>query len=166
MATLRLLGEEELRRKLRNPTWAIRPMRKVFDSWRLFTEGRAKDNTPVWRGQLRRSITGETQPATGMPETGRVGTNSFYAPSVEGGTGVLADLPGGKRQRYFPPPAALDPWAKAHGTTGGAVAMGIYLAGGTKPKRFLRNAAAESEGRLTGWLQEAARDIERAAGVS
>ncbi len=54
---------------------------------------------------------------------------------MELGTGVYAG-----RSPHRPPAAALENWARKHGTTGYAVARAIAMAGGLKPRRYLQRA--------------------------
>jgi hypothetical protein len=164
-APIRITGLPELMAKLDRPAWAERPVRDLHDTWRFFVERGAKGKAPVWRGQLRRSITSERDDAR-LPRWSRVGTNLPYAPAMEGGTGLLADLPGGTGTRHWPPTAGVAPWARAHGMAPFLVARAIGRRGGLRPRRFLRGAAEEAERRLPRWLGECALAIERAAGAS
>jgi len=162
-ATIR--GLSELNAKLNAPYLVGDPGRNLGERWGSFVERGAKAAAPHWRGHLRRSLTHEVDPAS-PPKYARAGTNIPYGPAMEGGTGLLADLPGGKGGRHWPPGAALDPWARAHGFLSGyQVAAAIGKRGGLKPRRFLRNAAAEAEGRIPGWMAQMAKEIESHAAI-
>lgn len=183
----KILGVPELMQRLTRPEWAEVPMQRFMDRWRSFVTLEAKEHAPRWRGQLRRSITSQRDRRK-MPRWARVGTNNPAAKPMEFGTGLLSDAPDSKHRRYFPPPAALDAWAIAHGfhaersdtaarsavgllgadrqttaagTYGVLVSQIIWKRGGTKPRRFLRNAAEEAEKKIPGWLEIAANEIEQ-----
>lgn len=182
----KIIGFEELQRKLRNPTWASGPAGRFLDRWRFSVERGAKANIKrgiggwLWTGNDRRSLTSERD-QSGFPLWARVGSNSKTIRWGELGTGLLSEDPQSSKRRYFPPPAALDKWAIAHGfhsgsaqgaTAGAAASPGTYgylvarmiwLRGGTKPRRFLRNAVADAEKRIPGWLGTAAKAMEREA---
>lgn len=186
---VRITGLPELYDKLENPEWAYKPARALFDRWRQLVQREAVKNAPRWRGHLRRSITSERDRRT-FPQWARVGTNAPYAKPVEFGTGLLSDAPDSGHRRYFPPPAALDAWAIAHGfhtersataarsavgllgsdrqttaagTYGVLVSQIIWRRGGTKPRRFLRDAADEGEKKLPELLELMAAEIEAEA---
>lgn len=164
MATVEVRGLPELLRKLDANRLAGKPARNLLNRWRLFTEAEAKRGAPVWRGQLRRSITSEIDDGP-LPRSARVGTNAPEAKPTEYGTGLLSDAPDSKHRRYRPPGAALEPWARSHGfLSGEEVAHIIYKKGGTKPKRYLRNAAEASEKQLPVFVGLMAREIESQAG--
>lgn len=132
---------ERIKAKL-SPEYLLgRPMRKFFKTATLSIANKVRRRTPSDLGDLRRSIDTEVD-ARDVPLWGRVFTArvplAFY---VEYGTGIFAEGPGPtKGVPFFPPPAALDPWAQRHGIAGGgyAVARAIYLRGGTPPVYFMR----------------------------
>jgi HK97 gp10 family phage protein len=103
----------------------------------------AKILAPVDRGPLRASITPDVR-VEGQTVQGVVGSNLMYAPFMELGTGTPAGNPPVK----MPPPAALEGWAKRHGTTGFAVAWAIFKAGGLKPRKFLERALTQNHDRI------------------
>lgn len=101
----------------------------------------AKILAPVDTGRLRASITGAAQWRGVVELVGVVGSNVQYAPYVEYGTGTLAEGEGGKGGAHFPPPAALDRWARRHHMPSGfVVARAIARRGGLRPRPFLRPA--------------------------
>lgn len=180
-ATVVLHGDDELRRKLDPAALAGVPARNFLNRWAIDVEGGAKENAPVWRGHLRRSLTHEVDSAD-LPMWAKAGTNlSPIAESMEFGTGLLSEAPDSKGGRHFPPPAALDAWAIDHGfrtgsrkaaqedaaaapgTYGLMVSQLIYRRGGLRPRRYLRTAAKDTESKIGGWLTQMAAEIEAGA---
>lgn len=113
-------------------------------------------NAPVDTGRLRASIVPEVRATTKEIE-GVVGSNVEYAPYMEFGTGMHTERAMmGVGGRHFPPPKALDLWAKRHGIPSGfLVARAIFRAGGLKPRRFLRNAFEKNEDYIRGLFDRA-----------
>jgi phage gpG-like protein len=108
---------------------------KAMQEVTLTVANDAKRLAPVDTGRLRASITPEVRQVANFTQ-GVVGSNVVYAPYMELGTGTFVGRP-----RYFPPPSALDTWARRHGMSSGfAVAMAIWKRGGTRPRRFLQGA--------------------------
>lgn len=100
----------------------------------LDAERYAKVAAPVFRGDLRRSITSKaTQTASGA--TGEVGTNKVYGRVVEEG----------RRPGRMPPVRAIAVWAarKAPGASTFVIARAIARRG-TRPQPYLRPAAARA----------------------
>lgn len=158
---VRIIGLEATLAKLDSGRIAGRPARNFMNRWALSVEGGGKKRAPVWRGQLRRSITHEIE-GSPIPKYARVGTNVPYAAAMEHGTGLLSDEGSGKR--HWPPGAALNAWASAHGMMSGyQVAAAIGKRGGLKPRRYLRDAADAAAPNVPGWLSQMARDIEAQA---
>lgn len=173
-------GVAELLNKLDAAVLAGKPWRNFLNRWALSVERKAKQGAPVWRGQLRRSITHEID-AGELPRYARVGTNAPHGEPMEFGTGLLSDSPSASHRRHFPPPAALDAWAiskgfhtssrkvaltdasASPGTFGKIVSDIIGRRGGLKPRRYLRNAVDEAEAKIPGWLQLMAQEIEQGA---
>lgn len=119
----------------------------------LLVQRDAKILAPVDSGRLRASIMPEVR-SEGKTVMGVVGSNVVYAPYMELGTGVYAG-----NSRYFPPPAALERWAQRHGSTGFAIAMAIYKAGGLKPREFLRKALTQNKDRIYNLIGDAVGKI-------
>lgn len=113
------------------------PVLQAFRSATVRMANTAKTLAPVDRGQLRSSIVSEVRLSRdGKTVEGVVGSNKKYAAYQELGTGTFAGKP-----RHFPPPSALETWARRHGFPNGyVVALAIYRAGGIRPKRFLQRA--------------------------
>jgi len=103
----------------------------------------ARLNAPVDTGRLRASIVPSVT-ADGNEVRGVVGSNVFYAPYMEFGTGTF-----GKGGRHWPPSGALETWAKKHKIPSGfLVARAIGLRGGLKPRRYLRDAFDANKARI------------------
>lgn len=162
-------GLKELEGKL-TPQMVVRPTVNLFNRWSILVQNKAKSGAPNNKGQLVGSIDREMESHSldTPPRWVRVGTNEDHAIFMEGGTGLLNDLPefGGNRKRHFPPPEKLDDWAHKHGIASGLiVARAIWRRGGLKPRRFLRNAFDEGEENLPGLLNHYAREIEEEAAL-
>lgn len=74
----------------------IQDMREKMDQACLVVEGEARKNCPVDQGELRASITSETE-VTSEEIVGRVGSNLEYAPYVHNGTGIYAVAGDGRK---------------------------------------------------------------------
>jgi len=98
----------------------------------LMVSRSAKERAPVDTGRLRATITPEIR-REGNTTLGVVGSNVKYAAAVELGS-----------KPHFPPLAALENWARRHGTTAYVVARAIARRG-TKAKRFLQGAFDENK---------------------
>lgn len=120
------------------------PMRRAT----LLVTGDAKRNAPVDTGVLRASITPSVH-SDGRTTTGIVGSNVVYAPPMEYGTGP-----------FWPPVAALETWARRHGTTAFLVARAISRRG-LKARRFLRNALDDNRGRIIRLFDEYVKRVIR-----
>lgn len=166
---VRIHGLPDLLKKLDAGLGVPEAAAGLLDRWRFFVERRAKGNIKrgsggwLWHGGTRRSITSERDQSH-FPTSARAGSNLDTARWGEFGTGLLSEDPESAGRRYFPPPQALEPWARAHNWNPYLLARHIYQKGGTEPRRFLRNAADEAERQIPGWLGGMARDIERTAG--
>jgi hypothetical protein len=164
---VKLHGFDDLERKMKYPTWAAGPAGRFLDSWRFSTERGAKANIKrgpggwLWKGHDRRSLTSERDQAM-FPHWARVGSNSPKIRFGEFGTNRKAEDPS-TANRPWPTGQQLQPWARARGLNAWAVAASIKRKGGLEPRRFLRNAAKDSERKIPGWLATAAREMEREA---
>lgn len=163
---VRLEGGDELLSKLK-PKLVATPVKNFFRTWGVMTSNYAKEGAPVNKGQLRASLTWEYMPmdSLGIPKGVRAGTNVEHAIFMEGGTGTLEDLraidnPVGGRKRHWPPPEALEEWARLHGADPFVVARAIGIRGGLKPRRFLRNAYDKSELMIPNLLNVLKSEIE------
>jgi phage gpG-like protein len=138
------------------------PLKRFWQRCAIKVQGRAREKAPVDRGLLRSSIA--TQIDDGNPPLwAKVGTNVFYAPYQEFGTGLLAEGEGKKGGRHWPPGQALDLWASRHGfKSGRQVARIIGMRGGLRPKRYLRDALKESVEDIRGFLRTLGEEIGKA----
>jgi hypothetical protein len=155
-------GLEEMMRQL-SPDKAQAAMRKGMESAMRDAANQTKLQTPVDTGLLRADIQSEAR-EEGGDILGVLGTNKQYAKPVEYGTGLLSDAPDSKKSRYFPPPSALEGWAKRHGLNAYQVAHSIYMKGGTEPKRMFRSVL-ESRFFNTIVLQRVGMALQRALGA-
>lgn len=157
VSSFRVEGVRELIAKLNAPRLIGPPLRRFWSRAAILTQSRIRERTPVDQGPLRNSIAPEIDPAT-VPRWARVGTNLKYAPAQEFG------FPPG---RVFPPPAALEPWARRHGFPEGGgylVARAIFRRG-MKPQRYLRDGLDDAKAPITNLLPVLAREIEASAAM-
>lgn len=127
----------EMMRRL-DPQSSRSALRQGMDAAMRDAANQAKLQTPVDTGLLRASISSEARD-DGDDVIGVVGTNKEYAKPVEYGSGIFSEAPDSKRSPFFPPPAALEGWAKRHNTSAYAVAWAIFKRGGTRPARMFRS---------------------------
>lgn len=154
----RVVGLDKLVRSTK-PEILRRPMRRFFDRAGIAVRNAAVRRTPVDVGRLRSSMTYRVDDSD-LPLWVQIGSNVEYTKPVEFGTGLLSDAPDSKRRRYFPPPAALDVWAKRHGAPNGfVVARAIFFRGGTRPRRMLRDGLTASLGTIQNFVSQAAAEI-------
>jgi hypothetical protein len=152
-------GLEEALRVLNDPELIGGPLRDFFTRSVITIDNQAKARAPVDTGRLRSSMGYEVD-SNPIPEWGKAGTNVWYAPSQEFGTGRMSDGSFGSGSTHWPPAAALDTWASRHGfRSGKQVARIIGMRGGLLPKRFLREAMAASMGAIEGYLKQLADEI-------
>lgn len=94
----------------------------------LRVQNRAKDLAPVDEGRLR----ADTRAELGRDAKGlvcRIGTTVEYALPVHEGS-----------RPHWPPPGALDRWARMHGMSSGFLVARAISRRGTKARPFLRDA--------------------------
>ena len=104
----------------------IQDMCEKMDRACLAVEGEARKNCPVDQGELRASITSETE-ATEEEIIGRIGSNLKHAPYVHNGTGIYAKDGNGRKT----------PWGY---TVKAGKYKGFHWTHGQKPQPFLENA--------------------------
>lgn len=159
MVQIKIDGLEEILKKA-TPKILEKPMHNFFDRATIHIQGLGRRKAPVDTGRLRASIAQKVDPKP-LPLWGEVGSNVFYAPYVEFGTGTMSDQ--GSRARHWPPSDALEGWAMRHGFPNAfLVARAIGRRGGLKARKFLRGAVEESRSKLQELLNIAAREIEQA----
>jgi phage gpG-like protein len=112
----------------------------------LVVQRDAKINAPVDTGRLRASITPDIR-AFGGEVVGVVGSNVIYAPFQE--------LP---VRPHWPPLAALETWARRHGTTAYVVARAIARRG-LPGKRFLQRAFEDNREKIKEILEKGVKGI-------
>lgn len=154
--TTEVTGLMETQRKLEQVIADLQgaPMLNAMRDATLMVQATAKEEAPVDTGRLRASITPEVR---GGPDevVGAVGSNVDYAPYMELGTGTFAG-----KSAHFPPPAALDVWARRHGAPSGfVVARAIFMRGGLKPRRFLQIGFEKNESRIKAKIEGAVSEI-------
>ena len=121
---------------------------------RVTADAKRPPAMPVDTGRLKASITPEVV-TEGKIVRGIVGSNVTYAPYQELGTGTFVGRP-----RHFPPPSALETWAKRHGMGSGyVVARAIFLKGGLRPRRFLQGAIEKNAAKIHELLSRAVDKI-------
>lgn len=104
----------------------------------ILVENAAKEKAPVASGELRNSI---THMVSGTD--GEVGTNLFYAPYVEYGTGIFSSQGNGRKDVPWVYCDAAGNW---HSTCG------------RKPRPFLIPAFEENRGKIYQILEEYIRE--------
>lgn len=174
-----LSGAEQLQRDLDSGRLFGPAVRTILERYTRFvvrkTQQRAGESR--YQGHTRRSYTSEVDSAE-FPQWGKAGSNLPTAEFMEHGTGLLSDSPRSSGTRHWPPAAALEEWAakkqipkrneagEVIGILDGAdVAKIIGTRGGLAPRRWLRDSAEEADGRVPGWLQQAASEIEKGPGA-
>lgn len=111
----------------------------------------AKLIAPSDTGHLRASITPEVN-VYGKEIEGVVGSNLLYSAPMETGTGTPAG-----HAPHYPPPDALEVWARRHGfKSGWQVARIIWRRGGLKPRNYLQKAFDANVKRIKKLLDDAA----------
>lgn len=120
------------------------PMLEGMRDATLLVQGTARTLAPVDTGRLRASVLPEVrnEPLTGSV-IGVVGSSVEHAPYMELGT-----------KPHWPPLAALETWAKRHGTTAFAVARAIARRG-TKAYRYLQGAVEQNESKIVALIGDA-----------
>ncbi len=124
-------GMKELQRKHEA---ALREMKGglVFDAVTksmMLVQRSAKINAPVDTGRLRASITPTVKVVGEGNVQGIVGSNVEYAPYMELGT-----------DPHWPPPGALDVWARRHGIASGFIVARAISIKGIAARKFLERA--------------------------
>jgi len=157
---VKIKGLEALEKKL-TPALVKGPATRLMNKYQIWTTARATELAPRGvHGGLRGSMSGEVIFQGPLPHETNVGTNLFYGPYQELGTGLLTVGAGGSGKRHHPPAAALQTWASNRGTTGSRVAWIIAARGGLRPQLFLTRAQKEVEPKVQGWVATMAQEIE------
>jgi HK97 gp10 family phage protein len=135
MITVELHGLNEA---ISNLNWTDEQLRHADEPMRAATSivsSTARQNAPVDTNVLKASIMPKVISRDKMT-TGVVGSNVHYAPFMELGT-----------RPHWPPLAALEGWARRHGTTAYVVARAIARRG-LKPRHYLRRALESNQGKI------------------
>lgn len=127
--TVKLIGDEELKRKLRSSR-ADKPVARFLDRSATFLQGQARKHAPVDTGRLRNSIGTESLNS----RLRSVGTNLDYAEPVEFGS-----------RPHYPPLNALWGWAKRKGGLDPFALQQAIGMWGTPAQPYLQPAADETE---------------------
>ncbi len=148
-------GLDELLKKL-EPRQLNGPLRRFFQRSTITVQNQARQKAPVDTGRLRSSIATQVDHST-PPMWGKIGTNVKYAPFVEFGT-----------RPHWPPPGALQPWARRHGfppgPEGDFLVRRAIARHGTRAQPYLIPALEESMGDIRRFLDKMADEIEEAWG--
>lgn len=151
-------GLAELRQKL-GPELIAGPLRDCFRRSSDVLLRRARGNAPVYSGKLRASL-GQEIHSGKPPKWARVGTDLYYAPFMEHGTGAF-----GKSTDHWPPGEPLDAWAKGHGfESGWHAARAIGRRGGVRARPFLRPALKHSVADIRRFVERMGAEIRRKFG--
>ena len=162
-AKLELDGLDRLLGSL-DPRFTTEPIRRLLKKLASAAEADAKKSAPVNTGRLRASITTSIDSTGRPPLWAKVGSNVFYAPYMEYGTGLLAEGSPAKGGRHYPPASALQLWASRVvpelGDAGGfLIARAIGRRGGLKPRYYMRAGLEAAEKRAAGLIQLAEKEI-------
>lgn len=145
--TIRVEGLDRLAAQLRADHLLGPALRRGLDKVGYIITSEAKKRAPVDRGQLRASISHEVDPSP-LPTFVKIGAKPHYAPYMEFGTGLVHDHPSWPRKPHKIPFGVLDGWGKRKGIDGAGAAGAIMKRGGLKPRRYLRGAIEDNEGRI------------------
>lgn len=155
--TFQIEGLEGILRRADNQHLLSGPLRKAFEKVGFTVAGRAKELAPVDRDQLRAGIGHQVDP--GEPaQWVEIGTRNLpYARAVHEGR-----PPG-----IWPPYEPIAAWVRRKGLMGDdgqpldpfLVQRAIFRKG-IKAKPFLTDAMADTEGRVQGFFDQAAKEIE------
>ena len=166
MITYEVKGLDALIKKV-SPEILKQPMRDFFNKATIVIQNRARTNAPVDTGTLRNSIQQQVDPSD-VPMWGKAGLLGasegshlwVYGRAMEYGTGRVGDPAVSHLGEHFPPGAALETWAGRHGfASGWQVAAAIAKRGGLLPRKFLRNALADSVSDIKRFISELGVDI-------
>jgi len=124
------------------------PIVNAMQDATLYVTRDARKNAPVDQGALRASIMPSVT-STSNSVTGVVGSNKVYAPPQEYGT-----------RPFWPPTAALEGWARRHGTVAFLVARAIARRG-IRARRYLSKALDDNREKIIRRFKEAVGEIVR-----
>lgn len=167
--TIIINGLDELRRKLNKKTLLAKPLGMFFKRTSQLGASEAERDAPKDLGRLSGAIKNDVDRSAipmwakwgvlDHPYGTKIGLSAF---AQEYGTGLLAEGENAKGGRHFPPPAALEGWARRHGIPNGfLVARAIWRRGGLRPRRFMRKSQSTVESKLPGEIKKTEKEIEK-----
>lgn len=145
--SIRIVGLDDLIAKLGQKR-ALPPLERFLDRAAFAVEANAKRLAPVDTGHLRRSIT------TNKGYLSRkIGPGAPYGFYVEKGTSA-----------HWPPPAALEGWARRHGMGpgGGFLVARAISRRGTRPRPYMQPGAEATIPQIQAFLPTLVAEIEQA----
>jgi hypothetical protein len=142
-------GLDELAQRVSKWDWGP-AARRMLDRATLHIEQKAKSFAPVDTGRLRASITHSVDPRP-IPAWGMTGTNVHYARPMEYGT----------KRGHFPPPRALQTWAKRHGLPNAFLVARAISRQGLRPRAYMSKGFEDSLGFIDDCVRNATEEISR-----
>ena len=138
------IDDKALQAALKDPQLIAGPVRDFLSQSAYAVEFSAKELAPVDTGHMRDEIVTRLGPVRAI-----VISPVVYSPYVEFGT-----------RPHFPPPGALQPWARRHGISAFALARAIARRG-TKAHPFMRPALEKNKPNIRLFLADAVKAIEK-----
>jgi len=154
MLKVKIIGLEQLTKKLQADHLLGPPIKKAMQKSMLFVEGEARKGAKphaVDTGELARSIKSSLGPEA-VPLSAKVFTNKIYALPAEFG----------RKPGKMPPVDAIAGWVRRHGI--GVPPFVIARAigrRGTKGIFYMKKAAEAGQKKIPGFFKEAASAIEK-----
>lgn len=146
---LEIRGLRETMDKLSQIDRGLRDTSEPMRQATLVVTGSAKRNAPVDAGVLRASIMPGVE-SRNNETVGVVGSNLVHAAVMEKGS----------EKTWWPPLAALETWARRHGTTAYVVARAIARRG-LKARRYLQRALDDNQARIVRIFNDYVKRITR-----
>ncbi len=140
-------GMERLMERAK-PELLAKPVHDFLERAALMVKAKAREYTPVDTGRLRASMTHQLD-SSPVPLWARVGSNVEYAPFVELGT-----------RPHFPPPEALELWARRHGIPVFLVCRAIARRG-TKAHRMLQRGFEDLQDKIGRMMKQLAESVKQ-----
>lgn len=169
MINVEIVGLARVTRKLSDKLISG-PLRTFFKRAAIVVQGEIRTRVPVDSGQLRNLITTEIDDGA-MPLYAKIGPLNaaegspmwYKARAMEFGTGRQGQPGVSHKSKHWPPPAALDVWARRHGFESGAqVARIIGRRGGLRPRKFMQEGFKASMSALRGLVGRLGDEIQAA----
>lgn len=155
MATIRLIGDKSLIRKLHPSRLIAGPAHRWADRSGQALQEATRSRAPRWRGSLAESIDYEIEGGV-IPRRVVLKTDAPHAAVHEFG-----------HAPYWPPPRALDAWAAAHGfgPNGGYLVARSISRKGISAKHYMRDGTNAAKPKLIGVVVRFADEIEAGAAI-